>query len=601
MKEMLVCAFILLALCADAAAQDTIELNSGRAVAGRLIAENGTEITIQTGDTKLVLPKSMIRIMKIEEVRLELCDGRTLTGQIEKETDDEITLRMRLGGITVDRMDIDSIEHKVVERRPVIKESTRKEPDDDGQIPGLRKIRWPRRTGRLKWWQIDCLRGEGARLLQCKLYGAAIEKYSEILKSEPRDTMALYDIACAYALAGERDKALMHLRMAVAAGHADFEQIERNPDFDSIRAHKGYREVFRKRDAIQLQAARKELRKLKKQFGAGYTYEIDQKRKLIFATNQSLEMLERMKEHLSRFADGQCEMLWGRNPSCYITVVCPDREAYKKAVTNPSVAGLYYSGKKSLISVDIGQTLDHEFTHALHYADQDFRRMKAPSYITEGFATLFESSGMIGRKLVPRKVTGRFHTIKASASRGKHVPWERLRLMSHAQFMQKDTHLHYCQSRYMFVYLYETGRLKRWYDNYCETYHRDRTGRAAWEMTFCKILGEIERDWVAWLLDIKHEPRKAQRWDAPFLGAQFEECEEGVALYEIVLDSPAYDGGLREGDVLTHAGGKETRTYNNVIDILDAHKPGDKVEFKIVRGKKELTITVTLGKRPENE
>jgi S1-C subfamily serine protease len=97
---------------------------------------------------------------------------------------------------------------------------------------------------------------------------------------------------------------------------------------------------------------------------------------------------------------------------------------------------------------------------------------------------------------------------------------------------------------------------------------------------------------------LTYETPKSVRPGGPFLGVQSEECDEGIALYQVVADSPADKGGLREGDILTHADGKQIKTHNEFIDFLNEHKPGDAVRFKVIRGKSKKTITVTLGTRP---
>jgi tetratricopeptide (TPR) repeat protein len=581
-----------------ALADDVIELKGGEKVKGRLVGESPAEVTVRTNGSRLVLPKAMIEVMKIEEVHVTLADGRKLKGQIEKETDQSITLRMRLGGLTIDKMDVASIERKVIERKPVIGKGPKTGGTDD-QIPGAQKIKWPRRTRRLSKREVKYLRSWASWHLHHKHYDEAVTRYKKILGSNPRDTMALYDIACAYAAKGELDKAVLHLRMAVATGYADFDRIDANPDFDAIRSHKGYVEISKKRDAIQLQAAQKRLEELKKKFGEGYTYEIDEKHKLIFATNRSLKMLARMKEHLLQFADAQYRAIWDYKPSRYITIICPDDETYKKVVSNPSVAGQYHPSDRSLVASNIHRTLDHEFTHALHYADQEARRINAPNYIKEGFAELFESGGMVGVRFVPRRVTDAFHSVKRSVEKGEHVPWRRLCLMSHEQFMQRECSANYGQSRYMFVYLYERGKLKRWYDNYCRTFHRDKSGRVAWEMTFCKTFDEIEKDWVAWMKTLPQTRPKLEHWGGAHLGVEFEECDEGVALYRVEFDSPAFRDGLRAGDIVTGANETKLESYKEIVAFLNSRKPGDKVAFKVLRGGKEMIVNVTLGKPPE--
>jgi len=50
----------------------------------------------------------------------------------------------------------------------------------------------------------------------------------------------------------------------------------------------------------------------------------------------------------------------------------------------------------------MGSILTHEFTHALHFADQEGRGQEHPIWIAEGLATLFESSKLLGGHAVPQ-------------------------------------------------------------------------------------------------------------------------------------------------------------------------------------------------------
>lgn len=596
-SELFLSAVLVLLVCPAVLAKDVIELKSGEKVEGKLIDEDRTEITVQTDETRLVLPKGMIKIMKVEVVDIYLSDGRKISGQIDKETDHSITLRMRLGGITIDKMDMEKLERRVEEQKPVIWEAREKEQRariTKNRKTGLEEIKWPEPTENLSVTEIRQLHGRAIQLLQAKKFKDSIDLYEKILRTNPKDSTALYNLACAYSLMGNKRKAIEYLRMSVAAGYTNFGHMERDTDLDSIRGEKGYKELLKKRDAIQLQAASRQLEELKKQFGEGYTYEIEETRKLIFATNQSLEILNRMKDHLFRFADAQWKMIWDNKPAYYITVVCPDRQAFRKIVPNPSVGGFYNPQNKILVCGDIGLTLDHEFTHSLHFADQEAKRMSAPIYIIEGFSTLFESSGFVGEKLKPRLISGRLNAIRQATQQGRHIPWEQFRVLPQAQYGG----FQYAQGRYMFVYIYENDKLKKWYDKYCETYQQDRTGKVAWENIFGKGFSEIEQEWVTWVNGIKFEAPKRVRQGGPFLGVQSEECDEGIALYQVVPDSPADKGGLREGDILTHAEGQPIKTHNDFIDFLNSHNPGDTVKFKVIRGKKKKTVTVTLGNRP---
>jgi S1-C subfamily serine protease len=44
--------------------------------------------------------------------------------------------------------------------------------------------------------------------------------------------------------------------------------------------------------------------------------------------------------------------------------------------------------------------------------------------------------------------------------------------------------------------------------------------------------------------------------------------------------------------------GKAIENYSEMIAAIRAHKPGDQVTLKVVRGGSETTITATLTQRP---
>jgi S1-C subfamily serine protease len=57
---------------------------------------------------------------------------------------------------------------------------------------------------------------------------------------------------------------------------------------------------------------------------------------------------------------------------------------------------------------------------------------------------------------------------------------------------------------------------------------------------------------------------------------------------------------LLGGDVLTKIDGKQVRSMEDVIRVVDSKDPGDQVTLSLVRGKDERTAKVTLGTRPAN-
>jgi S1-C subfamily serine protease len=88
---------------------------------------------------------------------------------------------------------------------------------------------------------------------------------------------------------------------------------------------------------------------------------------------------------------------------------------------------------------------------------------------------------------------------------------------------------------------------------------------------------------------------------------------EGVIVQEVVKGGPADKAGLEGGntsatiegaqvslggDIITEVDGKKVTGMDEVVNIVNGDKPGDELELTILRGGKEKTATVTLGKRP---
>jgi len=73
----------------------------------------------------------------------------------------------------------------------------------------------------------------------------------------------------------------------------------------------------------------------------------------------------------------------------------------------------------------------------------------------------------------------------------------------------------------------------------------------------------------------------------------------GTFVDEVLGSAPAYNAGLKKGDLIVDAGGKPIRDGRHLSSILAESKPGDIMRMKIQRGKKTHTVDVTIGKSPE--
>jgi putative serine protease PepD len=74
---------------------------------------------------------------------------------------------------------------------------------------------------------------------------------------------------------------------------------------------------------------------------------------------------------------------------------------------------------------------------------------------------------------------------------------------------------------------------------------------------------------------------------------------DGAArLVRVVEGSPAGRAGLQSNDEVTKVDGDEIETGDELRDVIDAKKPGDRITLTIRRSGDERTVRVTLGQRP---
>jgi hypothetical protein len=85
-----------------------------------------------------------------------------------------------------------------------------------------------------------------------------------------------------------------------------------------------------------------------------------------------------------------------------------------------------------------------------------------------------------------------------------------------------------------------------------------------------------------------------------YLGSipSYDDDSKGVKLSGVREGSPAEKGGLKAGDVIVKFGGKPVATIYDYTESLGHYKPEDKVEVVVRRDGKDVTLQVTLGKRP---
>ncbi|MFL5242435.1 MAG: PDZ domain-containing protein [Gemmataceae bacterium] len=95
-------------------------------------------------------------------------------------------------------------------------------------------------------------------------------------------------------------------------------------------------------------------------------------------------------------------------------------------------------------------------------------------------------------------------------------------------------------------------------------------------------------------------PDRAQR---PYLGIQAEPPSDksdrtGVRVHDVTPGSPAEKAGLKSGDEITKVDDRAVKDFDDLINMLENHKAGDKLKLQVRRDGKDEKVSVTLGDRP---
>ena len=470
--------------------------------------------------------------------------------------------------------------------RPATAPADPNAPEKREQIGQLR--RKARKVGELNHKLLELFRA--GKYEQCE------PLVKELLEIAPNDHVAWYNYACVHSRLGRTDEAIACLNRAMDHGYSGFLHLQRDPDLDPLRQTPGYKKLLAREERIQRERAEKIRSELRAKFGQDYYCQIDHERKLVFATNVDRQTLDDMKARLTEYATAQWQDLFEGRFDRYLTIIIPTVRKKEDWPWGPAVGGMYSRGQHVLWARTIGQTLLHEFTHALHAADQDGSGQQHPIWITEGLATLFEDCKVVSGHAVPQP-NRRLNILQQIVRRKGPTPLKHLMNYTQAGFM-RNALTAYAEGRYVMMYLHHKGVLKQWYDAYKAGYDADRSGAKAMEKVLGSKLSDIEADWKKWVLGLPPPILRLPPKHA-YLGIQLLAAIDGVRVMRVVPGSGADRAGLKVDDVIVQVDDERTIKPAELMDLVYTHEVGDEVRVRFRRDGKYHDATVTLGALPE--
>ncbi len=330
-----------------------------------------------------------------------------------------------------------------------------------------------------------------------------------------------------------------------------------------------------------------------KKFGKGYAASYDSPRRLLYISALDKTHLDETTVSLAVFTDAFRKTLPINPPTWNITIILPTVDDYKKLTSSETIKGFYSPSSRTLIAIDRGRVLIHEFTHALHHGDMAAAKQQHPTWICEGFATLFESpllttAGLTaqpdGRLLVFQKAIRKKNTI-AISELVKYEP----------KTFQDNAELCYAEARYLMLYLQDQGVLSKWYEAYKKGYDKDPSGLKAMEKVLGRKVFQIEEDWLKWAAELKLPWGELQSAQAR-LGLQVHADSDGVKVIGLIAGSAAQKAGrIQIGDIITAFNGHKVSNPAEFVGAVRTAKANQTVKVVLKRSGREMTVLQPLG------
>jgi hypothetical protein len=466
--------------------------------------------------------------------------------------------------------------------------------------------------------QIDALNRDSEAAFARKDYKAAEQIVRRVTELDPDNFVPWYNLACALSSQGKTEEAGPAIEKAIELGFSDLRHMEQDPHLAPLRATENYKKLIAGWNDILAAQSEQRLELAKKRYGPSYTYERDEKHRLAYASAFPADSFAHAKDEITRTLGWWEKYVSSPGEGAdapkapvfpWVLVVLPNQRDYASFARArygdawQRIGGVYSHDNKTLVAKDIGSTLRHEFWHVLHWRDMDRLGQRHPIWIMEGLCSLFEDVEVNGG--VPRPLAS-YRTNQAGqlARTGKLTPWEVMFKLDQKKFIGTRPLAFYGQSRSIFMWLYDIGKLREWYAAYTASYKDDPSGLKAFEVVFNKPAKQVERDFKAWMrsFPIVQDDFPVGSAILPF-GVDPVGAGDGVQVapsdvLERVSGKPGSGrlrtGGIMPRDVVLSIDGKAVREFADLVRVLGDYAPGADVKVTYRRGQRTETTSVTL-------
>jgi len=468
-----------------------------------------------------------------------------------------------------------------------------------------------------------------------KNYDLAERTWRTIIDRTPNDFVPWYNLACIYAITGRNDEAHESLRRSIAVGFSDLPFMQRDPHLRAIRNSDEFRELVDAWPSILEARIDANLEAARTTYGPTYTYQKDPQSRLAYISAFDTNELNHVQAELKTLTQwwntavlGQPEnQPLGTQPNnagqpdpntAWVTVFLPNQRDYARWALGKfgqrwqSVGGAYLHDEKLLAASDLGSSLRHEFWHVLHWRHMDALGQRHPPWIMEGLCSLVEDTlHPPATRANPKAATPPFeplpswrtNSVRRLAIAGRLMPWDALFAMAQHDFTDRRPLAQYAQSRAIFLFLHERGKLADWYNTYTEFYQLDKSGKHAFERVFDKPIADIERDFINWARELPEAPeQQGEVWNDPDNPARTANAGklpfsidpspgDGLRISSTVSSARSRinrQSGLRLNDVITDINNQPVRDMNDLARILSRTSPGDRITVAYRRGSRNI-------------